>query len=148
MGSNTYGDHVTGDVANTSSPAFGRVVQNVVNSNAAVLFGQGVEVFFEKNILERHVGKNEVDLGPVSIGTAANNSTDNLEHGGDASAAGNHAKVADHIGGVDKSALGAAYADGLTDDERSHVLGDVALRIGLDQKIKVAGLVVAGDGCI
>lgn len=54
----------------------------------------------------------------------------------------------DHVGLVDESALGTANLDGLTDNERGHVLGDVALRVGLDKEIKVAGLVVAGDGGI
>lgn len=51
-----------------------------------------------------------------------------------------------HARAVDESALGPAHLDGLADDKRGHVLGDVALRVRLDQEVEVAGLVVAGDG--
>jgi hypothetical protein len=37
--------------------------------------------------------------------------------------------VSDHVRSVDESALGAADLDSLTDNERGHVLGDVALGV-------------------
>lgn len=54
--------------------------------------------------------------------------------------------MAHHVGGVDESALGTPHADGLADGQRSHVLGDVAGRVRLDEQVEVAGLVVARDG--
>lgn len=53
--------------------------------------------------------------------------------------------MTDHVGSVDHSALGAADSDGLADDQRGHVFGDVAGGVGFDEQVEVAGLVVAGD---
>lgn len=142
----TYGNHVGGDVADATGPALGRVVEDVVDADALVLGGERVEVLLEEDILRGDIGKDEVHLGLVALRTTTHNGADNLQHGGDARAAGNHAKVADHVGGVDERALGPADADGLADEQRGHHLGDVALRVGLDEQVKVAGLVVARDG--
>lgn len=142
----TYVDHLRSDIADTASPALRGLIQNVVDADTLVLLGEGVEVLLEENVLRGDVGKDEVDLGGVAGSAAADNGADDLEHRGDAGAAGNHAKVADHVGGVDKGALGAADANGLADDERGHHLGDVTLGVRLDEQVKVAGLVVAGDG--
>jgi hypothetical protein len=116
-----------------------------VNAETTILLGQGVEVLLEKNILGSDVGKDEIHLGLVAGSTSANDGANDLEHGSDASASSNHAKVADHVGGVDESALGAANANCLADQERGHVLGDVALRIRLDQEVDESRLVVAGN---
>lgn len=142
----THGDHVSSNVANTASPALRRLVQNVVNSETAVLLGKSVEVLLEQDVLRRHVGEDEVNLGLVASRPSADDSPDDLEHGSDTSSAGNHTKVAHHVGSVDESALGALDLDRLADIEGGHHLGDVAGRVGLDQKINVARLVVAGDG--
>lgn len=142
----THGDHVGGDVADTAGPALGGLVENVVHADAGVLLGQGIEILLEEDVLGGDVGEDEVDLGAVTLLTAADDGADDLEHGGDAGAASDHAKVTDHVGGVDECALGAADADALADDERGHVLGDVALGVGLDEEVEVAGLVVTGDG--
>lgn len=148
LSSGTHGNHVTGDVTHSSSPALGRVIQNIVYSNAAVILGQGVKIFLEENVLSGHIGKNEVDLGLVTVSTTTDNGTDNLKHRSDASATSNHAEVADHIRSVDKGALGTSDTDGLADDERRHVLGNVTLRIRFDQEIEITGLVIARDGSI
>ena len=140
-----YRDHVGGHVAHTAGPALGRVIQHVVYPKARVLLGQGVKVLLEKDVLLGDVGKDEVNLGLVAGGAAAYDSTHDLQHGGDASAAGDHAEVADHVGSVYEGALGPAEADGLTDDEGGHVTRDVALRVRLDEEVEVAGLVVARD---
>lgn len=141
----THSNHVTGDVADTTGPALRRVVQDVVDANAAVLLYQGVKVLSQENVLGRHVGKDQVDLSLVAVGAATNNSTDDLEHRGDSGAASNHAEVTDHVGCVDEGTLGPTDANDLANHQGSHVLGDVTLGIGLDQEIKVSGLVVAGD---
>lgn len=114
-----------------------------MNADALVLGRQDVEVLAEEDVLRGDVGEDEVDLGLVAVGAATDDGADNLQHRGDAGATGNHAKVADHVGGVDKGALGAADANGLASLERGHHLGDVALGVGLDKEVKVAGLVVA-----
>lgn len=119
-----------------------------MNTDLVVLLGQGVEVLLEQNILGSDVRKDEVDLSLVTSSAATDNGTDNLEHGCDTSTTSDHAKVTHHVGLVDEGTLGALDADSLTNDEGSHELGDVALRVALDQEIEVAGLVVAGDGSV
>lgn len=114
-----------------------------MNAEATVLLGQGVEVFLEKNILSSDVGKDQIHLGLVAGSTSTDDGANDLEHGSDASASSNHTKVADHVGGVDESALGATNANCLADHEGGHVLGDVALRIRLDQEVDESRLVVA-----
>lgn len=125
----THGDHVGGDIADATSPALRRLVQDVVNADTSVLGGKRVEVLLEEDVLGRDVGKDEIDLGLVSGSAASDDSPDDLEHRGDSSTTGDHAEVTDHVGSVDEGALGAANADGLADDERGHVLGDVALGV-------------------
>lgn len=51
-------------------------------------------------------------------------------------------------GGVDHGAFRAFDLDRLPDLESSHMLRNVAGRIGFDQKIKVALIFVRGDGSI
>lgn len=114
-----------------------------MDADAVILSDESVEVLLEQNILGRDVGEDEVDLGLVASLAAADDGTDDLQHGGDASAAGNHTEVANHVGGVDEGALGATHADSLANLERRHVLGDVTGRVGLDEKVEEAGLVVA-----
>lgn len=116
-----------------------------MNTETTVLLSQGVEVLLEKNILGGDVGKDQIDLGLVAGSTSANDGANDLEHGSDTSASSNHTKVADHVGGVDEGALGTANANCLADLERGHVLGDVALRIRLDQEVDESRLVVTRD---
>jgi hypothetical protein len=56
--------------------------------------------------------------------------------------------VADHVGGVDESALGTFDLDVVTDGEGGHVLGDIAGGVGLDEEVKEAGLMVTRDGSV
>lgn len=142
----TYGDHFASDIANTASPALRWVVQDVVNANAAVLLDQSIKILAEQDILGGNVGKDQINFGLVASGTATDNGTDDLQHRGNAGTSGNHAEVANHVGRVDESTLGAADSDGLVHSQRSHELGDVALGVRLDQEIKITRLMVARDG--
>lgn len=143
----TYLDHIGRDVANAAGPALGRVVEDVVDAEALVLGGERVQVLLEQDVLLRDVGEDEVDLGAVAGGlAAADDGLDDLQHGRDAGAAGDHAEVAHHVGGVGEGALGPAHADGLAGGERGEVPADVARRVRLDQQVEVAGLLVAADG--
>ena len=70
-----------------------------------------------------------------------------MQHGRDASAAGDHADALAHVGRVDHGALGALDAHGVADLELRDVLADVALRVGFDHEVEVAWvLFVGGDG--
>jgi hypothetical protein len=143
-----FSDHFGSDIADTALPLLRRLIQDVVDTDVLVLLYQGIQILLEKNILSSNIGEDQIDLCGITLLTAANNSSDDLQHRGDAGTASNHTKVLDHVGLIDESALGTADLDGLTDNERGHVLRDVALRVGLDQEIKVAGLVITGDGGI
>lgn len=142
----TYSDHLRGDVANAASPARRGLVQDIVNPETGILLGKRIEVLLEQDILGGDVGEDEVNLGLVTSGTATNDGTDDLQHGSDTSATSDHTKVTDHVGSVDESALGSLDAQSLANAEGSHVLGDVAGGVRLDEQVEVAGLVVTGDG--
>lgn len=145
LGIFAYSYHIGRHVANTALPSFRGLVQNIVNIDLLVLLDQCVEVLLEKDILGRNIGKDKINTGHVTILAAADDGPDDLQHRRDASTASNHAKMLHHVWFVNEGALGPTYPDSLTDDEGGHVLGDIALRIGLDQEIKVARLVVARD---
>lgn len=53
--------------------------------------------------------------------------------------------MADHIGSINESTLGASDLDGLSNPQRSQVFGDIAGGVGLDEEIEIARLVVAGN---
>lgn len=145
----TYLDHVRRHESYTTGPALGRVVQDIVDAETIVLLGQLVELLLEQDIVGVDVGEDQVDLGGVVTtvaGTVANNSLDDLQHGGDTRATGDHTNVTAHIGSVHHGALGSAHLHGLADLQLAQVLGDVTLRVGLDEQVKVACLVVRGDG--
>lgn len=119
-----------------------------MDADAVILGNESVKVLLEQDVLGGDVGEDEIDLGLVTSLAAADDGTDDLQHRGDTSATGNHTKVADHVGSVDKGALGATDADRLADLERRHVLGDVTGRVRLDEQVEEAGLVVARDGSV
>lgn len=141
-----YSDHIRCDVTDTTSPVLRGVVKDVVDTNLVVLLGQSVQVLLEQNILSGDIGEDKIDFGLVASSATTDDSTDDLKHRCDTSTAGNHTKVAYHVGLVDESTLGALDANGLANNKGRHELGDVALGVALDQEIEVTGLVVAGDG--
>lgn len=143
-----YRDHVSRNVTNAASPSSRGLVENVVHAESLVLLGERIEVLLEQNILGRDVGKDEIDLSLVAGGAAADDGADDLQHGRNTGTTSNHAKVTDHVGGIHEGALGAANTNRLADGERGHVLGDVTGRIGLDEEVDIAGLVVARNGSV
>ena len=139
-------DHVCGDEADAAVPLLRRVVEHVVDPELAVLGGDGVDVLLEQNVLGVDVGKDEVDLGLVACCAAALDGLDDLQHGRNAGAAGDHTEVAHEVGCVDHGALGAAHLDRLADLHGSDMLGDVTGRVRLDEEVDVAVVFVGGDG--
>lgn len=117
-----------------------------MDAEARVLPGERIEVLLEEDILLSDVGKDEINLSLVAGGTALDDGLHNLEHGRNASTARNHAEVAHHVGRVDEGTLGTPDPDGLPNVHARQVLGDIAGRVRLHEKIEVAGLVVTGDG--
>lgn len=141
----TYGNHISSYIADTTLPIGRGLVEDVVDAETLILSGECIEILLEEDVLGGDVGEDEVDLGDIAGLAAADDGADDLEHGGDSGAAGNHAKVANHVGGVHEGALGAANLDGLANAEASQVLADVSGGVGLDQEVEVAGLVVTAD---
>lgn len=114
-----------------------------MDTDASVLGGKGIEVLLEENVLRSDIGKDQINLGLIPGGPATDNGPHDLQHRGDSGTTGDHSEVPNHVGSVSESTLGAADTDSLAHNERSHVLRDVALGVGLDEDVKVARLVVA-----
>ena len=129
-GGHVFFNVLLGDEADAAGPVLWGVVEDVVDGEAAgVLGGKVVELFFEEDVVQVDVG---VDKGEHRVvGRVLERGPDDLEHGRDAGAAGNHANVAREGGGVHKVALGAAHLDLVANVEQGDVAGDVALVVGL-----------------
>lgn len=113
-----------------------------------VLLGELVQLLRQKDVLWVDVGEDKVEFGgilPTVPGSALDNSLDNLEHGRDAGAAGNHTNVTGHVGSIDHGTLGTTDLHGVANPEAREVFRDVALRIGFYEEIKVTGFVVGRD---
>lgn len=142
----TYRDHFSSDITNTTSPALWRLVEHIVHAETLVLSRKRIQVLLEQDILLRDIGKDQINLSAIARLAASDNRLDDLQHGGNARAAGNHTKVPHHVGRIRESALGPADADGLADGQGSEVLADVTGGVGLDEQVEEAGLLVAADG--
>lgn len=104
-----------------------------------------IQLLLQKDILRSGVGEDQVNLRCVTAAPAANDRTNDLHHGRNACSPSNHAESSDHVWAVNKRALGPLYLDWLTGSEGSDMLGDIALRICLDEEIEMSALVVVGD---
>lgn len=91
--------------------------------------GEVVQFLSEKNVIHVHVGINEREF--CAVGGVLERSSDDLEHGGYAGAAGNHADVTRERGGVLEEALGTTNPDLVAYFEEGDIAGDVALFVGL-----------------
>lgn len=146
IGTATYRNHLAGNVTHTASPAHRRLIQHIVYAEPLILSRQRIQILLKQYILLGDIRKDQVDLGAVARRAAADDSLHNLQHGRDARAAGDHAKVANEVGPVVEGALGPTHADRLRDGQRGHVLADVAGRVRLDQQVEEARELVAADG--
>lgn len=142
-------DHLGGDKSNTTSPAFGRVVQNIVDVEVRILSSQLVQFLLEQDVVRVDIGEDQVHLGGVVAaitGAVANDGLDNLKHRGDPGTTSNHTNVTAHVGSVDHGTLGTAHFHGIANLQGGQVLGDVTLRVGLHEQIKVTGFIVRRYG--
>lgn len=123
-------DVFLGDETNTTLPAWGRVVEDVEDLEA---IGMNVEehrkVIFQEDVFLIDVGVDEAE-GSLVKGVLEG-STDDLDHGGDASTTGDHANVIGKVGGILEVTLGTFDADLVTDLESRKVTGDVAFFVRL-----------------
>lgn len=144
-------DHIRGNEANTTCPARGRVVENIVDTESVIFLCQALQLILEQDILRVDVGEDQIHLGGVLTaipGPVADNSLDNLQHGSDTCATRNHSNAAAHVGGVDEGALGTADLHVIADLQGCQVLGNVTLRVSFDEKVKIARVVVRRDGSV
>lgn len=159
-GGHVFFDLILGDKADAAGPVLWGVVEDVVDGEAVGISGsEVVELFFEENVVHVDVGIDEGEFCPVC--GVFEGSPDDLEHGGDASTAGDHANVTGEGRGVLEGALWAANLDLVAYFEQGDVAGDVALfvRLGrvqqegesgtrkyLYQEVKVTKVIVAAGG--
>lgn len=139
-------DHISGNKTDASVPLLRRVVEHVVDAELGVLGGERIEFVFEQDIFGVDVGKDEIDLGFIACWSSAHNGLGDLQHGSDTGAAGNHAKVSDHVRSVYHGALGASDLHLVADLEFGYVFGDVAGGVRLDDEVDMALVFVRGDG--
>ena len=100
-----------------------------------VFGGEVVEFFAEQNVVDVYVGVDEGEFRLV--GRVFEGSSDDLEHGGYAGTAGDHANVTRQGGGVLEEALGTANLDHVANFEQGDIAGDVALFVGLGRVKRV-----------
>jgi hypothetical protein len=124
-------DLVLGNEAGTASPAGGRVVEYVEDSEPSrVSGGQVIQFNLEQDILWVDIGVDEVDDGFV-LGVFKS-SADDLEHGGDSGSTSDHSKLTRQVRGIDEFTLGALDPELVSNLEEGHVARDVTLLIGLE----------------
>lgn len=129
-------DVLLGDVAGAALPAGRGVVEHVEDLEALrVDVAELVEVGLEEDISLADVRVEEGDGGAVE--GVLEGGADDLDHGRDTCAAGDHAEVADEVGSVHEVALGALDADGVADLELRDVFGDIAEVIGLRRVVSM-----------
>lgn len=137
-------DHIGGNKANTTSPAFWGIVQNVVNTEVGVGGRELIQVLLQQNIVLINVCKEQVDL--CLIFWVPQDRLNDLQHRSDTSSTGDHAESADKVGAVMEVPLGALDPDSLPNLETGDILGDVASRVGLDKKGELALVNIRRDG--
>lgn len=140
-----YLDDVCGDETDTSSPALGRVVEHVVDSEAGILASELVQVLPEEDVILVDVCEDQVDLGLVAGGAASHDSLGDLQHGSDTGATGDHAKAFNHVGSVDHGTLGTLDLHGVANVQSCEVTADVAGGVALDEQVEVSGVDIGGD---
>ena len=90
-----------------------------------------------------------VDEGDFSLvcGIGENGAQD-LVHGGDTCAPGNHAELADEAWTVVELSLGTLDTNLVANVELCKVTGNVSLLVGFDDEIKIATVIVIANGGI
>lgn len=138
-------NHVLGHKSDTSIPAQRRrVVQNIVNLKLlGVPNNQFIQLRFEQDVFKPDVGVDERDFGLVLW--VLHNGTNNLQHGGDASATSDHSEVRNESRLIFELTFGTLDADRLTESEERKVAGDVTLLVGLDEQLEVASVIIRGN---
>lgn len=130
-----------GNETNTACPAFRRVVQDVIHrETVGVVLSKEVELLLQQNILRVYICVYEAEL--CAILRVLQSRADNLKHGCNSSAAGNHTQVPGERGRICELTLGAFDAYFISDFEQRNVLRDVSLLIGLVQRLRTRAIPV------
>ena len=120
-----------GDKTNTTLPARGWVIEDIDDLEFLLVdVHKFLEVIPEKNIFLVNVGINEGDSGAIE--RVPESSTDDLNHGRNTGTSGDHAQVADKIGGIRKVAFGTLDAYIVANLEEGDMAGNVTLFISLE----------------
>lgn len=115
---------------NPARPPLRRVIQHIIHREPLrVLLRELVELLLQQDVLVVDVRVDEAQLRQVE--RVFERGADDLEHGGDAGAAGDHAELAGEGGVVGELAFGPFDADFVADFEERDVAGDVTLFVGL-----------------
>jgi hypothetical protein len=118
------------DISNTTFPARRGVVEDVKDLELGFMnIEKFLKVVLEENVLFVDVGVDERDGGGVQ--RIPECGTNDLDHGGDASATSDQAKVASETGPVTEVAFGTLYANSIANLELRNVFRDIAVLIGL-----------------
>lgn len=141
----SYLDHVGRNESNATIPCLRRIVEHIVHPQFVILSCELVHVFFQQNVLRVDVGEDQIHLRLVTALSPAHNSLDDLQHWSNTSTTSDHAEPSDHIRCVDHGALWTFDLHRVTNLQRSEMSADVAIRVGLDKKVKVAELKIGGN---
>jgi hypothetical protein len=106
------------------------IVQNIVNFESRRIFvGQLIELFLEENILVVNVSINETQPGGI-LGVLKG-SADDLQHGCDTGASGDHANFTWECWRIVELTLWTFNANVVANLEERNIAGDVALLVRL-----------------
>ena len=125
-------DDFFSDKANATFPNRRRVVENVKYFETLLVdIHEFLEVIFQQNVFLIYISVDQGNCG--TIRRVLEGSTDDLNHGRNASTARNHAKMTDEVRGIEKIALWSFNTKNVTYLEVSNVSRDIALFICLEE---------------
>lgn len=140
---NAHLNHTLRHKAHAPCPAFRWIVQDIVDADTLIFFDQNIKLSFQQDVLLIDVGEDEVNLRGVARRPSPPNCIDNLQHGRDTCASGNHAEPPYHIRCVHERTLRPSDADGVAEGEGGDVLRDGALWVGFYEEVEEAWLMIA-----
>jgi len=157
-------DVILGNEANTAFPVRGRVIKDIEEFElGGMISDKLIKIVLEKDVLVVDIGIDEGN--DCFVGWVTEDGTDDLDHGGKTGATGDHADMVAHAKGIDKVALGALDADGVSyvegGKDTRNITFIVSLKIGsgsvvhlckliayLDKQLEFSLILVARDGGI
>lgn len=136
---------ILSDEANAAFPARRGVIEDEEDLELAAMQPQELfKIVLEKDIFLVYVGVDEADGSFIC--RVAEDSANNLNHGGNTGTTGNHAEVVAEARGVDKVALGAFDTDSVANLEAGKDTRNVTLLVSLDEKFEFSMVVVTTHG--